>query len=68
MLRRGLSCAKEDVKMIGKILKVVPLTGKKVTKYEVLRKLSWVAVAHIAAHGCMETGETVQAANPTRYV
>ena len=61
-----LPCAKEEVEMIGKILKVAPLTGKKATKHEVLRRLSSVALVHIAAHGCMETGEIVLAANPTR--
>ena len=61
-----LPCAKEEVEMIGKILKVVPLTGKKATKHEVLRRLSSVALVHIAAHGCMETGEIVLAANPKR--
>ena len=61
-----LPYAKEEVEMIGKILKVVPLTGKKATKHEVLRRLSSVALVHIAAHGSMETGETVLAANPTR--
>ena len=61
-----LPCAKEEVEMIGKILKVVPLTGKKATKDEVLKRLPSVALVHIAAHGCMETGEIVLAANPTR--
>ena len=52
--------------MIGKILHTVPLTGKEATKHEVLRRLSSVALVHIAAHGCMETGEIALAANPTR--
>ena len=61
-----LPCAKEEVEMIGKILKVIPLTGNKATKHEVLRRLSSVALVHIAAHGSMETGEIVLAANATR--
>ena len=61
-----LPCAKEEVEMIGKILNVVPLTGKEATKHEVLRGISSVALVHIAAHGCMETGEIALAANSTR--
>ncbi|XP_078360918.1 uncharacterized protein LOC144645277 [Oculina patagonica] len=52
-----LPFARKEVKMIGKILNVTPLIGKKATKREVLKGLSSVALVHIAAHGCMETGE-----------
>ena len=61
-----LPFAKKEVEMIGKILHTVPLTGKEATKHEVSRKLSSVALVHIAAHGCIETGEIALAANPTR--
>ena len=52
--------------MIGKILHTVPLTGKQATKDEVLKRLSSVAVVHIAAHGKMETGEIALAPNTRR--
>ena len=61
-----LPFAKTEVQMIGKILNTVPLTGKEATKAQVLRKLSSVALVHIAAHGRMETGEIALAPNPTR--
>ena len=61
-----LPFAKTEVQMIGKILNTVPLTGKEATKAQVLKKLSSVALVHIAAHGRMETGEIVLAPNPTR--
>ena len=61
-----LPFANLEVEMIGKILHTVPLTGKEATKHEVLKGLSSVALVHIAAHGCMETGEIALAANPTR--
>ena len=63
---RQLPCAEEEVKMIGKILNTAPLIGKEATKEEVLKKLSTVALVHIAAHGRMETGEIALAPNPTR--
>ncbi|KAL9981281.1 hypothetical protein ACROYT_G009962 [Oculina patagonica] len=52
-----LPFARKEVEMIGKILNVTPLIGKKATKREVLKGLSSVALVHIAAHGRMETGE-----------
>ena len=61
-----LPYAKEEVEMIGRILKTAPLIGKEATKEEVLRRLSSVAVVHIAAHGSVETGEIALAPNPTR--
>ena len=61
-----LPFAKKEVEMIGKILHTVPLTGKEATKNEVLKRLSSVAVVHIAAHGCMETGEIALAPNTRR--
>ncbi|XP_022801522.1 tetratricopeptide repeat protein 28-like [Stylophora pistillata] len=52
--------------MIGNILDTTPLIGQKATKDEVLKRLSTVALVHIAAHGAMETGEIALAPNPTR--
>ena len=52
--------------MIGEILHTVPLVGKQATKDEVLRRISSVALVHIAAHGEMETGEIALAPNTTR--
>ena len=52
-----LPCAREEVEMIGRMLGVTPLIGEQATKDEVLRRLSSVALVHIAAHGNMETGE-----------
>ncbi|XP_078360941.1 tetratricopeptide repeat protein 28-like [Oculina patagonica] len=56
-LLKQLEFARKEVEMIGNILNVVPLTGKKATKAEVLKRLSLVALVHIAAHGRMDAGE-----------
>ena len=61
-----LSFAREEVKMIGDFLNVTPLIGEKATKCEVLKELSTVALVHIAAHGCMETGEIALTPDPKR--
>ena len=61
-----LAWAEKEVQMIGKILHTVPLVGKQATKDEVLRRISSVALVHIAAHGEMETGEIALAPNTTR--
>ncbi len=61
-----LPYAGEEVKMIGKILDIPPLTGKEATKDEVLRQIGSVALIHIAAHGNMEAGEIALAPNPAR--
>ncbi|CAH3142350.1 unnamed protein product, partial [Porites evermanni] len=58
--------AKREVQMIGEILQAVPLVGMQATKDEVLRRISSVALVHIAAHGKMETGEIALAPNTTR--
>ena len=55
--------AEEEVKMIGKILNIEPLTGKNATKYQVLSRLNSVSLVHIAAHGCPETGEIILSPN-----
>ena len=58
--------ARKEVEMIGRILNVSPLTGEMATKDEVLKRISSVALVHIAAHGKMETGEVILAPNTTR--
>ena len=65
-LLEQLTFAKMEVEMIGKILNVSPLIGVKATKAEVLRRLSSVALVHIAAHGCIETSEIVLTPDPER--
>ena len=61
-----LEWAEKEVQMIGEILQTEPLIGKQATKDEVLRRISSVALVHIAAHGKMETGEIALAPNTTR--
>ena len=61
-----LPFARQEAQMIGQILNTAPLTGKLATKCEVLKQISSVAVVHIAAHGCMETGEIALSPNPER--
>ena len=65
--RRPLSqlpYAKQEVEMIGEILKTPPLTGKEATKSEVLTRMTSAGLVHIAAHGRKETGEIALAPNP----
>ena len=59
-----LPYAKKEVEMIGKLLKTTPLTGRDATRDEVLKRLKSVALVHIAAHGCAQSGEIVLALNP----
>ena len=61
-----LPCAREEVEMIGRILNTPPLTKTEATKNVVLKRLSSVALVHIAAHGRMETGEIALSPNPLR--
>ncbi|XP_078361417.1 tetratricopeptide repeat protein 28-like [Oculina patagonica] len=61
-----LPYAREEVRMIGEILNSASLTGKEATKDEVLKRISSVALVHIAAHGEAGSGEIVLAPNPTR--
>ena len=58
-----LPFAREEAQMIGRILHTTPLIGEHATKKEVLKRLSSVALVHIAAHGRMETGEIALAPN-----
>ena len=61
-----LPCAREEVEMIGQIIKTAALTGTEATKDEGLPRLSSVALVNIATHGLMETGEIALAPNLTR--
>jgi len=63
---KQLPCARKEVEMIGKILNTKPLTDRQATKDEVLKRLSSVALVHIAAHGRMATGEIALCPNPDR--
>ena len=63
MKLRQLPFAREEAYMIGRILHTSPLIGEHATKNEVLKRLSSVALVHIAAHGRMETGEILLAPN-----
>ena len=58
-----LPSAREEVEIIGHILKALPLTGREATKDVVLKRLSEDALVHIAAHGLFETGEIALAPN-----
>ena len=55
--------AEKEVKMIGQILNVEPLTGKNATKDQVLSRLNSVSLVHIAAHGSAERGEILLSPN-----
>ena len=61
---KQLPFAREEVEMIGKLVKTTPLIGKDATKGEVLQRLKSVALVHIAAHGRAETGEILLTPNP----
>lgn len=61
-----LPCAKKETEMIGELLQTRPLTGINATKGEVLKRITSVAMVHIAAHGCQDTGEIALAPNPDR--
>ena len=52
-----LPCAREEVKMIGRLLHARPLTGKQATKQAVLQKIHSVSLIHIAAHGNADRGD-----------
>ena len=55
--------AEQEIKMIGQILNVEPLTGKNATKDQVLSRLNSVSLVHIAAHGSAERGEILLSPN-----
>ncbi|PFX17018.1 Tetratricopeptide repeat protein 28 [Stylophora pistillata] len=58
--------AKKEVEMIGRILNTSPLIREMASKDEVLKRLSSVALVHIASHGKIETGEIILAPNTAR--
>ena len=55
--------AEKEVKLIGEILNVEPLTRKNATKEQVLSRLKSVSLVHIAAHGSAERGEILLSPN-----
>ena len=59
-----LPYAKDEVEMIGEILKIPPLTGTEATKAEVLKRIPSASLVNIAAHGRKKTGEIALAPNP----
>ena len=61
-----LQGARKEVKMIEQILGIAALIGKQATKDQVLKRLSSVALVHIAAHGDMATGEIALAPNTAK--
>ena len=52
-----LPSAKEEAKMIGKLIGAGPLLGKRATKEAVLQNMHSVTLIHFAAHGDAERGE-----------
>ena len=56
----------KEVKMIGEILNTTPLSGREATKEEVLKRITSVALVHIAAHGNSDHGEIALAPNSTQ--
>ena len=61
---KQLPGAEKEVKMIGQILNIEPLTGKNATKDQVLSRLPSVSLVHMATHGCAKTGEIYLSPNP----
>ena len=57
-------CAQEEVEMIASFFNTRPLTGREATKAEVMKRMSSVALIHIAAHGNELTGEIALSPNP----
>ena len=63
---KPLPCAREEVKIIGRMLHVRPLTGKQATKQAVLQRMHSVSLIHIAAHGDAERGAIALA--PSQHI
>ena len=61
----NLPGAEDEVKNVGRI-KSEPLIGKDATKEEVLRRLKFAPLVHIAAQGGDENGEILLTPNPIR--
>ena len=62
----NLPGAEDEVKNVGRILKSEPLIGKDAMKEEVLRRLKFASLVHIAAQGGDENGEILLTPNPIR--
>ena len=59
-----LPCAQKEVEMIASILSTRPLTGRRATKAEAMKRMSSVGLIHIAVHGNPVTGEIALSPNP----
>ena len=55
--------AREEAKMVARLLRVSCLVGEQASKEEVLRRIQEVSLVHIAAHGDAERGEIALAPN-----
>ena len=54
-----LPFASEEAEMVGDLLDIQPLLGKKATKETILQSIHSVSLIHFAAHGDAERGEIV---------
>ena len=59
-----LPFASEEAEMVGDLLDIQPLLGKKATKKTILQSIHSVGLIHFAAHGDAERGEIVLAPPP----
>ena len=59
-----LPFASEEAEMVGELLDIQPLLGKKATKETILQSIHSVSLIHFAAHGDAERGEIVLAPPP----
>ena len=59
-----LPFASEEAEMVGDLLDIQPLIGKKATKETILQSIHSVSLIHFAAHGDAERGEIVLAPPP----
>ena len=59
-----LPFASEEAEMVGDLLDIQPLLGKKATKETILQSIHSVSLIHFAAHGDAERGEIVLAPPP----
>ena len=58
----SIPSAAKEAKLIGRVLRCKPLTGRQATKKEFLRNVESADLIHIAAHGDAERGEILLAA------
>ena len=59
-----LPFASDEAEMVGDLLDIQPLLGKKATKETILQSIHSVSLIHFAAHGDAERGEIVLASPP----